>query len=471
MLFSSLTFIFYFMPLCILCYFVVPKKYMNIRNLILLIFSLIFYSWGEPKYIFVMLLTIFIAYVYGILVDRYRNIKKLKLLFFTIGLITIIGELVYFKYINFISTNIALLIGRNIEFRNIVLPLGISFYTFQILSYLIDLYRGKIKLQKNPFHLALYITFFPQLIAGPIVKYDTIEREIDNRKVTMNDIVYGLERFIIGLGKKVIIANNMAVIADQVYDNPNLYNLSGSVLILGILAYTYQIYFDFSGYSDMAIGLSRIFGFHFLENFNYPYIANTISDFWKRWHISLTSFFREYIYIPLGGNRVNKLKWIFNMFIIWLLTGLWHGADYNFIIWGLYYFVLLLIERTILKSTINKIPKIFRLILTFTFVNIGWLIFRVNSLSDLKIILSNLFNNSGTSLQNFLSMHSGSLNSLLYIILAIIFSTPIINKLDNNFKDNYIYNLLKKLFVLIIFALSITFLVSSNYNPFIYFRF
>ena len=386
MLFSSLTFLFSFLPCLLLLYFIVPRRFIKLKNMILLVFSLCFYAWGEPKYIILMLATVLISYLFGLAIHTYgeKGQKQKQRFAFVLSVIAVLSSLVYFKYMNFLLANVSFVLPFDFETTNIILPIGISFYTFQILSYLIDLYRGKLKVQKNFFHLALYISFFPQLIAGPIVQYETIEDQLMNRKESFDKVINGLERFIIGLGKKVIIANQTAVIADAIYNSQTLNKYSSLVYIAGMLAYTFQIYFDFSGYSDMAIGLGKIFGFEFLENFNYPYIANSVTEFWRRWHISLTTFFREYLYIPLGGNRVSKGKWVRNMLVVWLLTGLWHGAAWNFILWGLYYFILLYLEKTILKEPLKKLPNAVKYILTFIIVNIGWLLFRVNGLILLR---------------------------------------------------------------------------------------
>ena len=375
-----------------------------------------------------------------------------------------------FKYSDFLISNINSLFNLDIGLLNLPLPIGISFFTFQTMSYTIDVYLEKVKPEKNFLNFMTYVSMFPQLIAGPIVRYETIEKQLINRKENLEKVVSGLERFIIGLSKKVIIANNMALIADTIYNSSILNQYSYTVLLLGVIAYTFQIYFDFSGYSDMAIGLGKIFGFEFEENFNYPYISKSITDFWQRWHISLTTFFREYIYIPLGGNRVSKARWILNMTIVWILTGFWHGAAWNFIIWGIYYLILL--ERTILKNIILKIPKLISQLITFILVNIGWIIFRVNALNDLYIILKNIFTlHKGINMNAFLNTNIDIVPSLPYLILAIIFSLNIIKKFDNKFINSRIYNIIKKIFVLIIFLISLVFLVSSLYNPFIYYRF
>lgn len=467
MLFSSLSFIFMFLPLCMLLYFISPKI---VKNIVLLVFSLIFYAWGEPKYIILMLITVFISYVGGLLINYFENNKRnaIKKVVFIITILLIISSLIYFKYTDFIITNINNIFKTSLSLKNIVLPIGISFYTFQVLSYVIDLYRNKISVQKKFFNLALYISFFPQLIAGPIVTYETIEDQLENRKESFDKIINGFERFIIGLGKKVIIANQMAIIADAFYNSTVLEEYSLLVIIVGILAYTFQIYFDFSGYSDMAIGLGKIFGFEFLENFNYPYIAKNITDFWRRWHISLTTFFREYIYIPLGGNRVSKIKWIINLCIVWILTGLWHGAAWNFVLWGIYYLTLLILEKTLLKNIINKIPNWIGIIMTFVLINIGWILFRVNNLSD---IISIINHNSNIGIVKFITSNFGIVLALLLLPVAFFLSTNIMKKIDDKFINNRIYNCLKKIVLIGIFVVSISFLVSNMYNPFIYFRF
>ena len=404
---------------------------MKIKNILLLIFSLVFYAWGEPKYILLMLLTVFISYIFGLLINHFQKQKLNKLICLVISILLITSSLLYFKYTNFFITNLNHLFKTSWEIKDIVLPIGISFYTFQILTYIIDLYRGKISVQKNFFNLALYISFFPQLIAGPIVRYETIEKQLENRQESLTKIIHGVERFIVGLGKKVIIANNMAIIADAIYNSGSLGGFSSGVLILGILAYTFQIYFDFSGYSDMAIGLGQIFGFEFLENFNYPYMAKSITEFWQRWHMSLTTFFREYVYIPLGGNRVRVSRWLLNMTIVWLLTGFWHGAAWNFIIWGLYYLILLIGEKKLWGKCYERIPKVIKYVITFILINIGWIIFRVNSLGDLTLILSHLFKGANTiNLAKFLNANPNVISALPYFLFAIIFSFNISQTLE-----------------------------------------
>lgn len=468
MLFSSLTFLFAFLPTLILLYFVVRKT--KVRNAILLIFSLLFYAWGEPKYIILMLLVIVCSYVFGLLIDYFSKNKNLKLkkLFFILSLVFTIGNLFMFKYYNFVIDNLNAVFNLSINHFSLVLPIGISFYTFQIISYLIDLYKEKIPVQKNLLSLALYVSLFPQLIAGPIVRYETVYEELQNRKETLRDVIYGFKRFIIGLSKKVLISNQMAVIADYIFNN----NIVGtSIAWIGAFAYTFQIYFDFSGYSDMAIGLGRIFGFHFLENFNYPYISKSITEFWRRWHISLSSWFRDYVYIPLGGNRVSKIKWLLNICVVWSLTGLWHGASWNFIIWGVYFAIILIFEKIFFHKILEKIPKILQWIYAILLIVIGWVIFRCTSIGAIENFLLNLFTYKQTNWITILSENSKILYYLLYFIPAIICSFPILKTINKKkLKSKYVI-LISNIILMLLFMLCIIFLTSSTYNPFIYFRF
>lgn len=469
MLFSSTTFIFMFLTLLLILYF--PIKNIKYRNIILLIFSLIFYSWGEPKYIFLMLLTVLIAYIFGLLIDKYRKDKKKSKLFLVISIILILLNLFIFKYLDFSIGIINSIFKTNIGLTKLVLPIGISFYTFQILSYVIDLYWGKVGVQKNYFRLLLYVSFFPQLIAGPIVRYETVEKEISDRKTTLDGFISGFKRFIWGLAKKVIVANNVAIFCDYVYNNYSSYG--SNILWVAAVCYTLQIYFDFSGYSDMAIGLGKMFGFNFLENFNYPYIATSINDFWRRWHISLSTFFRDYVYIPLGGNRVSKIKFIRNIFIVWLLTGIWHGASYNFILWGLYYAILLLIEKMVTGKYIEKLPKVLKILYSLFFITLGWVIFRVENINDLILVIKKMFSFNNTSFVTLFNNNAMLISTVPYIILGIFLSLPI----DKCFKEkvdksnSVILTLIEDLILGVLFGISIMFLVSNSYNPFIYFRF
>lgn len=470
MLFSSLTFLFGFLPILLILYFIIKNR--KYKNVVLLIFSLLFYAWGEPKYILLMLLTILIVYIFGILIDKFDREKKLTLkkLSLILCIILVLGSLIFFKYSNFLIENINSIFNTKINLINVIMPIGISFYTFQILSYIIDLYNKKIKLQKNYFSLALYVSLFPQLIAGPIVRYETVEEEIDNRKETKEDVIAGTKRFIIGLSKKVIIANQMALLADLIFNKHNG-SYGTSIIWLGTLAYTLQIYFDFSGYSDMAIGLGRIFGFHFLENFDYPYISKSVTEFWRRWHISLSTWFRDYVYIPLGGNRVNKFKWIRNIILVWLLTGLWYGAAWNFIIWGIYYGLLLLFEKLFLNKLLNKLPSIINWLYTFIIVMIGWMIFRSNSLNELLLFIKTMFSYKQTDWITILADNLSTFNSLIFIVPAFILSFPILKKIKEKYSGKTIYIILTNILLLMLFIMCIVYLTSSSYNPFIYFRF
>ena len=469
MLFSSTTFIFIFLTLLLILYF--PIKNIKYRNIILLIFSLIFYSWGEPKYIFLMLITVLIAYIFGLLIDKYRFEKRKSKLFLIISVVLILLNLFIFKYLDFSIGIFNSIFKTNIGLSKLVLPIGISFYTFQILSYVIDLYWGKVGVQKNYFRLLLYVSFFPQLIAGPIVRYETVEKEISDRKTTLDGFINGFKRFIWGLAKKVIIANNVAIFCDYIYNNYSSYG--SNILWVAAICYTLQIYFDFSGYSDMAIGLGKMFGFNFLENFNYPYIATSITDFWRRWHISLSSFFRDYVYIPLGGNRVSKIKFIRNIFIVWLLTVIWHGASYNFILWGLYYAILLLIEKMVTGRYIEKLPKVLKILYSLFFITLGWVIFRVENINDLILVIKKMFSFNNTSFVTLFNNNAMLISTIPYIILGIFLSLPI----DKWFKEkvdksnSVILTLIEDLILGVLFGISIMFLVSNSYNPFIYFRF
>lgn len=466
MVFSTSIFVFLFLPLVLLFYFLVPKKF---KNYILLIFSIIFYLFGGPKYLVLLLCVVLIDYIGAILIEK-TNKRKL-FLFITIFLN--IGILVYYKYTGFFLNNINSLFNLDINVPEIVLPIGISFYTFQAMSYVIDVYRKKVSLQKNFFTLLLYVSLFPQLVAGPIVRYETIEKELKKRTTTFDDVCYGIERFVLGLAKKIIIANQMGRLADTIFTSNNL---TSPIAFLGGLAYMFQIYFDFSAYSDMAIGMGRIFGFRFLENFNFPYVSKSITEFWRRWHISLSTWFRDYVYIPLGGNRKGVKRQIINMFIVWTLTGFWHGSEWNFILWGVYYFLFLVLEKYVLKKYLDKMPNVASHIYTLIIVYIGWIIFRCDNLNDLILYLKSLFSFNITSISlNELSVYIESY--WLYFILAFLFQTPIyykiIDKIDKmkNSKLKSCLNVIRYLGLIFIFIVTIMYLAYSSYNPFIYFRF
>lgn len=463
MLFTSISFLYYFLPIVLIIYFIVPKKY---KNLILFIFSLIFYFYGEPKYIFLMILEILIAYIGAILIDKYKS-KKILILTLFIHIIL----LIIFKYTNFLITNINNVFNTNFKLLNIALPIGISFYTFQIISYIVDVYKGKVKVQKNFLKLATYVSLFPQLIAGPIVRYEVIENELDNRKHSFEDFSTGVRRFTIGLAKKVLIANMLGELCTK-------FSLvdERSIVLYWIFAISYmlQIYFDFSAYSDMAIGLGRMFGFHFLENFNYPYISKSITEFWRRWHISLGSWFRDYVYIPLGGNRVSKIKHLRNILIVWLLTGIWHGASWNFIIWGLMFGIILVIEKLFLNKYLEKLPNFIRRIYVLFIVMISFIIFNAGTMSEAISNIIGLFGfNKETFINNYTIYYLKSY--FIILVIAIIASTPLIKKQLENMKKNKfmnkLINILEPIYIVTLLLIVTSYLIDNSYNPFLYFRF
>ena len=466
MVFSSLTFLFLFLPLVMISYYLIPWR--TGKNLVLLAFSLVFYAWGEPVYIVLMLLSSLVAYLGGLGMEALRERKGLRKTVFwaTVALIT--ANLLVFKYLNFFCDNLSLLLGVELYVPQLLLPIGISFYTFQILSYVVDLYWGKIGLQKNYFHLTLYVSFFPQLIAGPIVRYQTIEEEIHNRRETWADVTAGLKRFILGLAKKVLLANNIALVGNMVYaGDPQVY---GTLFYwIAAVAYALQIYFDFSGYSDMAIGLGRMFGFHFLENFNYPYIATSITDFWRRWHISLSSWFRDYIYIPLGGSRTTKGRHIRNILIVWALTGFWHGASWNFILWGMYYGALLLVEKFLLQNLLPRMPKVLRWAYAMVLVLVGWVIFNLTDFAAMRHALAMMFSFRPTDFVGVVAADSGILTALMYLPVGLVFMIPLKNWLPKRKKAPAAA--LELLGYWLLLAICIVYILSSSYNPFIYFRF
>ena len=454
--FSTLTFLFFFFPIFLFSYFIIKNR--KYRNIVLLIFSLLFYAWGEPVYILLMILSIIMNYYFAKLIDKSKS-RKLILI---ISIICNIGLLVVFKYTDFIISIFNFVFRLDIKSTNIALPIGISFYTFQILSYVIDVYRKKVKVQNNIINLGCYISAFPQLIAGPIVTYDVVEKELSNRVEDMDNFYIGTKRFIIGLAKKILLANSVGYICDSIFGlSTTLWTFP--LIWLAIISYTLQIYFDFSAYSDMAIGMGRMLGFHYLENFNYPYISKSITEFWRRWHISLSTWFRDYVYIPLGGNRVSKKRMCMNIMIVWALTGLWHGASINYLLWGLYYGIILLLEKLLLKKYIDKMPNIFKHMYTIIIFVFGWTIFRLENLSDLLCAFKSLlgFNGFG-NLNMLISLGLFKVKYIFYFILAIIFSMKIDIK-----SNGKVYNVL--LIILFIYVISI--MVTGSYNPFIYFRF
>ena len=465
MLFTSISFLYYFLPALIIIYFITPKKY---KNIILLIASLLFYFYGEPKYVFLMIAEIIIAYIGAILIDKYKNQSK-NILITTLFIHVFL--LIIFKYTDFIIQTINDISNANIKLLNIALQIGISFYTFQIISYIIDVYNGKVNVQKNIIKLATYVSLFPQLVAGPIVRYQTVEKELDDRVHSFNNFAYGIRRFTIGLAKKVLIANALGELCSKTFlaDEKTIVFF----WIFGI-SYMLQLYFDFSAYSDMAIGLGRIFGFHFPENFNYPYISKSITEFWRRWHISLSTWFKDYVYIPLGGNRDGKYKQIRNILIVWLLTGIWHGANWTFLIWGLLFGIILIIEKIWLNKFMEKLPSFIRRIYVLFIVMILFIIFNSDNMSVALTNIKGLFGMNGEAFVNDYTLHY--LKSYLpVLIIALLGSTPfikiLIDKLRKNKYVNNIINILEPILIVVILVVVTSYLIDNSYNPFLYFRF
>ena len=463
MLFTNISFLYYFLPITLIIYFCVPKK---LKNAVLFVMSMIFYFYGEPKYIFLMLIEILVAYCGTILVDKYKN-KAIFIILLAIH----IGLLGFFKYTDFIITNINNIFSSKINLLRLALPIGISFYTFQIISYEVDVFKEKVPVQKNFLKLATYISLFPQLIAGPIVRYETIAEELDNRTHSFEKTAYGAKRFIIGLAKKILIANMLGELCLS-FTSSN----EKSILFYWIFAISYmlQIYFDFSAYSDMAIGLGKIFGFDFLENFNYPYISKSITEFWRRWHISLGSWFRDYVYIPLGGSRVGTKKLIRNIFIVWALTGLWHGASWNFVIWGLMFGVILLVEKLLIGKYLEKMPDIIKRIYVLFIVMISFIIFNANNIGEAFNSIKGLFGINGEVFINNYSLYYLRSYAVI-IIIAIIGATPIIKKIIEKLKRNKvmngIINIIEPIAMIALLVICTAYSIDNSYNPFLYFRF
>ena len=469
MVFSGLVFLCIFLPVVLVVYNL--SKSITFKNIVLLVASLVFYAWGEPKWIVVMIITSFVDFVAGKLIDKYKGTKKAKL-FLALSIILTLGALIVFKYMNFLTHNLNLLPFVNVKETSIALPIGISFYTFQVMSYVVDVYTGKVEVQKKYYKLLLYVSMFPQLIAGPIVRYSTISEEIENRKVSLEQFSDGITRFVAGLAKKVILANYLGLLVDSTIGG-EMKSLSCLGAWTGLIAYFFQIYFDFSGYSDMAIGMGKMLGFNFLENFDYPYTARSITSFWRKWHISLSSFFRDYVYIPLGGNRRFQLR---NMFVVWVMTGFWHGASWNFIIWGFYYFVLLAAEKYIFKNKLQKSPKIIGHIYTIFFVLIGWVFFYFEDLSQISSMFKTMFGFGQTAVNT--SDYVVLKNNIILFAVCILVSLPIgkfigkiKNKLLNGVSGTIFVSFASVAYQVAMLAVSISCLVGSTYNPFLYFRF
>lgn len=473
MVFSSLLFLFRFLPAVLLVYYLVPRP---LRNLVLLLFSLVFYAWGEPVYILLMLVSILVSFIGGILVDRYKcrgNLRAAKgaLIVSSVISLSLLG---FFKYADFLIDTVNQIGGTEFALLQLALPIGISFYTFQTMSYTIDVYRGEARVQKNLISFGAYVTMFPQLIAGPIVQYKTIDEQLRTRRETAGQFTVGIHRFMIGLGKKVLLANN----AGMLWDSIRAMTASEVPVLtawLGLAAYTFQIYFDFSAYSDMAIGLGHMFGFRFLENFNYPYISKSITEFWRRWHISLGTWFREYVYIPLGGNRVCAWKRVRNILAVWLLTGIWHGASWNFILWGIYYGVLLLLEKFVFGNFLKKLPGVFQHLYCMFFVMLGWNLFVFEDMGSGITFLKTLFGVFGQGFANRETIYLLYNNAVL-LLLLILGSTRLPQKIGGWLAarlegNDTLMTVLQNLFYVGIFLLSVAWLVDASYNPFLYFRF
>lgn len=472
MLFSSTTFLFLFLPIVLFFNFIVFKKSRLLQNIFLLFASLFFYAWGEPKFVLVMIASIIINWFCGLIISKKRDSKVISRLVIGINVALNLGLLFVFKYLTFTGNIIDSLFGIDLPIPNIALPIGISFFTFQGMSYVLDVYREKGDVQTNILYVGLYVSFFPQLIAGPIVRYETVADEIKNRKETLDDFFDGFARFVVGMAKKVLLANSFAILADQSFNAvKNGDNISVMFAWLGAIGYTFQIFFDFSGYSDMAIGLGRMFGFHFLENFDYPYISTSITEFWRRWHMSLGTWFRDYVYFPLGGSRCGKAQNIFNLFVVWSLTGLWHGANFTFIIWGLMYFVLLVIEKlTGIYRKSGKVINVFKWLYTMLFVILGWVIFRAESIGDAVVYIRSMFGLVGNAFTD--GIFSGWFTqSFILLVIGVVLSTPIFRYLSQKTSNSNIIGFVKVGGLIGLFVISVASLVSSSYNPFIYFNF
>ncbi len=465
MVFSSTTFLFLFLPIVLIAYYNPVFKSLAFKNAVLIVSSIFFYAWGEPVYVLLMLGSILINWALGLAVEKNKGNAERKAAL-VLSVIVNIGMLFVFKYLTFTLENINSLMHTDIDTLNITLPIGISFFTFQAMSYVIDVYRGDGEVQKNPCNVALYISFFPQLIAGPIVRYQTIADQIKERHENFDEFTNGAYRFMMGFIKKVLIANNVAIVADGIFDNEVS---SVSAAWLGALAYTLQILFDFSGYSEMAIGLGKMFGFEFLENFDYPYISKSVSEFWRRWHISLGTWFRDYVYFPLGGSRVKKKsRLVLNLFIVWTLTGIWHGANWTFVVWGLFYFVILTLEKL---TGFSKKLGFFSHIYTLLLVIIGWVVFRAKDIASAVSYLGDMFGFGSLPLVDGTTKFYLS-NYSFFLALGIVFCFPIIRTVKKKINtDKPIYTLIYGIVLIVFFLISVTYTVKGTYNPFIYFNF
>ena len=464
MVFSSLVFMFAYLPITLLAYYLVPRQG---RNIFLFIVNLIFYGWGEPKLVLLLVFNIFFNYIGGWLIDKYRADAKKKKLFLILTCVLDIGILAVFKYTGMITETLNMLPFLNIPELQISLPIGISFYTFQTMSYVIDVYRDDAPVSKNFINFGTYVALFPQLIAGPIVRYRDVAEQLVNRRETLEMFTRGVKLFMVGLAKKVIIANTMGTLTTNIFATTDENGVVGTWV--GMIAYTFQIYFDFSGYSDMACGLGNMMGFEFLKNFNYPYIAKSITDFWRRWHISLSTWFKEYVYIPLGGNRKGVKRQILNLLIVWGLTGLWHGAAYNFVLWGLYYGLLLILEKFVLKKFLDRLPSFVQHIYTLFIVIIGWGLFYFTDVGQLGEFMVDLFNFGNGICGN--QAFNLIMSNLPMLIIAAVASTPLAAMLYTRFEHTRFMWIPETLYCMGVLAVSTASLVNQSYNPFLYFRF
>lgn len=466
MLFSSIPFLFYFLPCVVMLYLVVPKC---LKNSVLLLSSLFFYGWGEPKYLIFMIISITQGYFFGLLIERYQGRKEAKI-FLTASITVSLLLLAYCKYVDFFIYNFNAVTGFSLPMLKIVLPIGISFYTFQILSYAVDVYRGDVPAQRSYINLAAYIAMFPQLIAGPIVRYADIEEQLNHRTHSLEDISLGIRRFILGLAKKILIANILGELVETFKASDEQ---SFLFIWMYAIAYTLHIYFDFSAYSDMAIGLGRIFGFRFCENFNYPYISGSITEFWRRWHISLGTWFRDYLYIPLGGNRVSKKRWLFNILVVWMATGLWHGAAWNFILWGLLFAILLMIEKMWLLSRL-KTQKVINHVYVLLFVIISFVLFDAASVSSAFSYLSAMFGGQGLPLTTFETIYYLKSYAII-LLIGMVGATPlpkmIVGKIEETRWGTVVLNIAEPVVLLLLLVVCTAFLIDGSFNPFLYFRF
>ena len=461
MLFSSIPFLYYFLPLVILCYFLAPK---SLKNGILLVFSLGFYAWGEPKYVFLMLATIGLFYGCGLAIGKAQT-RIWKRVWLITSVVISLGLLAVFKYADFFIGSFNAATGLSVPLLHLALPIGISFYTFQSLSYTLDVYRGNVPVQKNPISFGAYVTLFPQLIAGPIVRYVDVARELDHRIHNWENITYGLRRFLLGLGKKILVADQFALLIKLFRQSQGQ-----SVLFYWMYASAFMlnIYFDFSGYSDMAIGLGRIFGFHFNENFNYPYISKSVTEFWRRWHISLGSWFRDYVYIPMGGNRVKRPRWVLNILTVWLLTGLWHGAAWNFVLWGLLFATLLLVEKWI--PALQKLPAVCKHFYVLILVCISFVLFNAETIAQAGADLQSMFGLAGLPLVTGETLYYLRSFGVLFVV-GIVGATPVVKSLACRIGKTPVGSVLETILLIALLMLCTAYLVDGSFSPFLYFRF